>query len=180
VQSNPGPGAVDGIAGTSVVSGSPPNPSAKHSLLSRMALALLAGGGSSQRLARRCMPMTVLSCMSAAPLFALTGWLGMLLPVATLLHQVAWMLLMGALLALLVGIIGAQMCAVVALPPPALVVELLVEPLLSPLLTILPITERTPVLGFLALPLLIGDSAGADATSKAEETHEDGDVPPAL
>jgi hypothetical protein len=111
------------------------------------------------------MPVTVLSSMLAVPAFGLLGWGGMLLPATTLLHQAAWALLMGALIALILGITGSQMCRVVALPVPPLVVlpaevivpvltalpTLVVKPM-RPLLQRLPSAKRTGIFRFRYTP----------------------------
>lgn len=85
----------------------------------------------------------------------------MLLPATTLLHQAAWALLVGALIALILGITGSQMCRVVALPVPPLVVlpAVVIVPVLTalptlvvrpmrPLLQRLPSAKRTVLFGF--------------------------------
>jgi hypothetical protein len=107
------------------------------------------------------MPISVLSGMMAVPPFALLGWVGLVLPGTTVLHQVAGALLMSAFVALVLVIIGAQMCRIVALPVPPLVVlpavvilpvlavvpSLVISPL-RPLIERLPIAKRTSVFGF--------------------------------
>lgn len=51
--------------------------------------------------------------MMAVPVFALLGWGGLLLPMTTGLHQVAWLLLTAALGTLMLVIIGS-LCVVCA------------------------------------------------------------------
>lgn len=54
-------------------------------------------------------PVAIVSGLSAAPLLSLLGWIGLVAPARTLLHQVAPTLLICALLGLALAIIGAHL-----------------------------------------------------------------------
>jgi len=131
------------------------------------------------------MPISVLSGMMVVPPFALLGWVGLVLPGTTALHQVAGALLMSAFVALVLVIIGAQMCRIVALPVPPLVVlpavvilpvlrvlpTLVVSPL-RPLLNGLPIGKRTPVFGFLYASNDLSDDVSDDVSDTAQNSAD--------